>query len=155
MLSLIFWKCIWSRVLKFLCFSLMAFLFWSLTLFGDNEWMQGKIHNFIFSKNVDNFFYICSFFVAPLSTVTFPSCWFWDTIQSRPTYRCTTFWSPNPLDKLLEFSAFAVPCSQIFCYAINTTSVRFRSRQLHQVFSAPNHHSPPRTCFFHIFFQEH
>ena len=114
MLSLIFWKCIWSRVLKFLCFSLMAFLFWSLTLFGDNEWMQGKIHNFIFSKNVDNFFYICSFFVAPLSTVTFPSCWFWDTIQSWPTYRCTTFWSPNLLNKLLEFSAFAMPCSQVF-----------------------------------------
>ena len=114
MLSLIFWKCIWSRVLKFLCFSLMAFLFWSLTLFGDNEWMQGKIHNFIFSKNVDNFFYICSFFVAPLSTVTFPSCWFWDTIQSRPTYRYTTFRAPNLLNKLLEFSAIAVPCSQVF-----------------------------------------
>ena len=76
--------------------------------------MQGKIHNFIFSKNVDNFFYICSFFVAPLSTVTFPSCWFWDTIQSPPTYRCTTFWLPNLLNKLLEFSAFAMPCSQVF-----------------------------------------
>ena len=114
MLLLIIWKCIWSRILEFLCCSLMVFLFWSLTLFGDNEWMQGKIHNFIFSKNVDNFFYICSFFVAPLSTVTFPSCWFWDTIQSRPTYRCTTFWSSNLLNKLLEFSAFAMPCSQVF-----------------------------------------
>ena len=132
MFLLIFWKCICSRIWKFLCCLLMAYLFWSLTLFGDSEWMQRKIHNFIFSKNVDNFFYICSFFVAPLSTVTFSSCWFWDTIQSQPTYRCTTFWSP-----------------------INTTSVRFRSRQLHQIFSAPNHHSPPKACFFHIFFQEH
>ena len=61
MLLLIIWKCIWSRILEFLCCSLMVFLFWSLTLFGDNEWMQGKIHNFIFCKNIDNFFYICSF----------------------------------------------------------------------------------------------
>ena len=114
MFLLIFWKCIWCRILEFLCCSLMFFLFWSLTLFGDNEWMQGKIHNFIFCKNIDNFFYICSFFVVPLSTVTFPSFWFWDTIQSRPTYRCITFWLPNLLNKLLEFSPTAMPCLQVF-----------------------------------------
>ena len=72
MFLLIFWKCICSRIWKFLCCLLMAYLFWSLTLFGDSEWMQRKIHNFIFSKNVDNFFFICSFFVAPLSTVFLP-----------------------------------------------------------------------------------
>ena len=63
---LIFWKCIFSRIWKFLCCSFLAFLFWSLTLFGDSEWMQRKIHNSIFSKNIDNFFNICSFFVALL-----------------------------------------------------------------------------------------
>ena len=118
----------------------MTFLFWSLTLFGDNEWMQGKIHNFIFSKNVDNFFYICSFFVAPLCTVTFPSCWFWDTIQSWPTYRCTTFWSPNLLNKLLEFSAFAMPCSQVFVLLLIQLLSGLGAISCTR-FSAPNHHS--------------
>ena len=108
MFLLIFWKRICSRIWKFLCCPLMAFLFWSFTLFGDSEWMQHKIHNFIFSKNIDNFFCICSFFVAPLSTVSFPSCWFWLTIQSRPTYRCTTFWSPNPFDSFEQFDLMLV-----------------------------------------------
>ena len=105
---LIFWKYICSRIWKFLCYSLMAFLFWSFTLFGDSECMQCKIHNFIFSKNIDKYFYIYSFFVAPLSTVSFLSCWFWGTIQSRPTYRCTTFWSPNPFDSFEQFDLIRV-----------------------------------------------
>ena len=108
MFLLIFWKCICSRIWKFLCCSLMAYLFWSLTLFGDSEWMQRKIHNFIFSKNIDKYFYIYPFFVAPLSTVSFLSCWFWGTIQSRPTYRCTTFWSPNPFDSFEQFDLILV-----------------------------------------------
>ena len=133
-----------------------------------------KIHNFIFSKSVDNFFYTCFFFVAPLSAVIFSSCWFWDTIQSQPTYRCTMSWSPNPLNILLKFFT-------IFCYrkamfsdfrsAINATSVRFkrpfffrnntkkqtqqqyRSRQLHHVFSAPNHNSSSRAVSFKYCFK--
>ena len=74
---LIFWKCICSGIWKFLCCSLMAFLFWSLTLFGDSEWMQRKIHSFIFSKNIDNFFlYLCSslllvFLLVPFLPVDF------------------------------------------------------------------------------------
>ena len=68
---------------------------------------------FLFSAKMLTTFSI-SALVAPLSTVTFPSCWFWDTIQSRPTYRYTTFRAPNLLNKLLEFSAIAVPCSQVF-----------------------------------------
>ena len=35
MFLLIFWKRICSRIWKFLCCPLMAFLFWSFTLFGD------------------------------------------------------------------------------------------------------------------------
>ena len=104
MLLLIFWKCICSRIWKLLCCSLMAFLFWSLTLFGDSEWMQREIQ----TKNIDNFFYICSFFVALLSTVFFPFLWFWGTIQSRPSYRCITFWSPNPFDSFEQFDLILV-----------------------------------------------
>ena len=71
---------IWDLLIEmffnlFFCCSLMAFSFLPLTLFGDSE-CKRRILNFIFRKIFYNFFYICSFFVAPFSNVFFSSHWF-------------------------------------------------------------------------------
>ena len=79
------------------------------------------------------FFSICSFFIAPFSTTSFPSHWFWGTIQSHPTYRYTTLWSPKPLHKLLELSTYFYYCNDMFTdfrSAINATSVPFKRPSL-------------------------
>ena len=83
---------------------------------GDSECNE-ELSIFIFSKNIDNFFYICSVFVAPFSTISFPSHQFWGTIQSQRTYRCTTFDCLNHSTNCWSFphfSATAMTCSQIF-----------------------------------------
>ena len=88
-----------------------------------------RILNFIFSKNIVNFFYIYSFFVASFYIISFPFHWFWWTIQSQRTYRCATFRSPEPLHELLELSSFFCYCNDMladFRAAINATSVTFK-----------------------------
>ena len=70
MLLLNSWKFIWSEIWKFICFSLMAFSFWRLVLFGVNEHNEGFSISFsskmLTTSSIPALFY-CSFFYHFLS----------------------------------------------------------------------------------------